>query len=558
MDKLGSEPFHQSPKMQPPASQAVKIHVPQELLSASTNLTPKKSIEKAVMLKGQEKHTSQDVHPDTQHVQATVKTSLVPDRVQAKEEAPVTYVDRSQLQKSTFETVTRNIKNCDQLLAEAAEKRFQNVERLCGAVEKGDWKKIIESYEGEDPRHLAIDALKAFHDKEICVEQFCTLTYLYALLKEFPGLKIHVQSLFNADGSINKNAQESFQQGLGKHPLFEQTFFTNTQANQIGKELFVRMQDRPASEQCFFYIEYTYLPGKWTISNQLRMLGLCLFDRFTTEKLTTYSKATVYRMIPSFSMIQACVDAYGKENTIALCPIIGVATRSDVRQNASERGRIIYTPFHGFSVPSSADGFVVRNSFDFLFHDIYHCLICSQVPEHLRQETGVMADLIASLQKQIETQPSDENVFFVPFLDALYGRMIDMEFAEFRRTKTPWTPEQLFLLEIEKQTTHAKSRMTIKLSALPTPNAREGLSESARANLEKWDKLKAVPLSQEERLKQICDSKIAKLLAGAIYRSGLLTRLGLTKEQLEQLKWKSGSTMHVIVELQKLFSAESA
>lgn len=525
-------PGQESPKK---SQETVMPHIPKELLSVSTEPSQKGGIEKEAVRIHSGSQPAQEsaveVHTGAQRVQEAVMVQLFPDRVQ-KEAIPVAssenvvFVDRSQLQKSTFETVTRNIPNCAQILKES-ENRFQNIERLCGAVEKGDWDKIISLYEKEDPSLLAKDALKAFHDQEISTEQFCTLTYLYALLQENPSAKIKVQRLFDMNGNIDPMAKYMFQQGLGGN----QSFFTPKETTRIGEELFVRMKDRPPSEQCFFYIEYPSPPlSPTSIGDVLReKVGLRILDRFQM-------KGKQYRMIPSFSMIQSCVDAFGKENTVALSPTIGASSRADIRKNASARGRDIYTPFPGCSPPLFADGFPVRDVFEFIFHDIYHGHVCSQVPNEIKDETGRMADQIASLQTECA---NDKDVMIAPFLDAFYGRIIDMEFSLFLANDTMDNQAARFLLTLEMQTSLAIERLILSMETITPLDKRKGLPESARKRLERLDKLKEAMSSDKPLKEQILQlwersaPEIIQRVAATICESGLLLRMHVMPPVLE-------------------------
>lgn len=385
------------------AKQGYPGEIPQKVQAATMHLAPVAPLASPI--------ETLALHPPLTGQALTGQAAGLDLRVVA--EAPP---DRPKLQESNFETVTKNIPNRDEILRTHG--RDKEIKTLCKELKDANWSKIISLYQGpgKDCDLLAKDALKAFSQGNITLEQFCSLTFVWSLMKEFPNQKINVQSLFKKpsfnpfkkkqqDKEIDPQALEAMKQGFYDSRDGQKNFFRKEDVPKLCEEFFKSMASKAPSEQVFFYIEDAPIErfGISPMRVQLdKFIGLRLFDSFSL-------KGSHKRMIPSFSMVGACVDAYAgvsgcANNTIAPCPKIGLSTRQDLLKNARERGRDVCVPFPGVAHPQKADGFPTNDFFEFFIHDVYHCLVVAIIPDEFRQEAARLADDIAALEGDDEMQ----------------------------------------------------------------------------------------------------------------------------------------------------------
>lgn len=444
-------------------------------------------------------------------------------------------------QTNSFESVTRQLKNIPELLAEAA-KRQTEVEHLCSLLPKNTedivprYKEIITLYRGKDA-FLDKDALKAFHDKRISCSQFCTLTYLAATLRDFPQEEIYIHPLFNQDGVIDPLSKQIIHDSFAVSPGRVE-FFYKKEARKIEYALFQEIQNAEISEQCFFYVAFPK-ENRATKAMQTALdstIGLRLFSWFSC-----FEKS--YRMIPSFSMMQTCIDVHGEANAVAAHPTIKLSTRADLRLNAETRGRDMFTPFTDCNTPSMADGFRISDFLEFLLHDFYHCLVCNYISNNIRQKLGHVADVIETLQKQYKNESTNsfENAMKYAFLETFHGRMVDMEFAFFRRLKPKGKLD--FLLTLDKALIEStKSRMFSKLQTLPQHSPKD--PKTPWSIIQKEIEQQAQTFRAQEctpenlfdcEFNDFCQKNqntLFKKLAHEIYKENILTYLGITKKDL--------------------------
>lgn len=471
----------------------------------------------------------------TQAVKEVLPKTVAPAEIHTEEELVIHPLPPPLLQQNSFKTVTRSIidrPDIQKLLG--SEDRQREINDLCTqlrvttAEEAAEgWNNIIRQYRGGDVDQLAYDGLKAFHAGKLTVEQFATLTYCWSLMKQFPAAEIVSVSVFDP------MMEKSFKKSLTGD---DRNFFEKNQAEGVNARFFANMKNRErsqASECAFFAVRSGHVAvDQFPESELLRevlvqRIGLKIFQ---TVKVPP---GDFVPMMPSFSMIQACVDAYGQDNTIACCPMIGPSSRNDLLRNLRERGRDVLIPFPHVPLPAWADGFSVNDYSAFLLHDMYHCLIISQVPEKCRQETARIVALISDLQLK---HAADPNPFTVPFLENLYGRMVDMEFNLYTspldaRLKNG---EELFLVELYQQIyIRTRQRMKLKLLALPS----EG--ELVPDHLQSWDRLLSFIMKEQHATassldvileKCIEETPVIQSLVDAMILDGFLEKFLFTQE----------------------------
>ena len=210
------------------------------------------------------------------------------------------------------------------------------------------------------------------------------------------------------------------------------------------------MKTKHPSEQVFFLVSPIPARPPSSSYHTSKALGLHLFS--------CGEKNDAMMLIPSFSMIQACVEAYGKENRIEPSPVIGLSSVDDLLYNAIHGGRDLFTPFPGVPFPGFADGETTDNFFDFLLHDLYHCLTISQIPQACRQEIARIAQLVSTMRLKYASSLEIDSVFRFLFLDSVYTTLVDMDFEIFRPAKRAkslfkkFSTAEILLLEIVRAT----------------------------------------------------------------------------------------------------------
>lgn len=381
---------------------------------------------------------------------------LSPEAVAAP---PATVPLKPKLQKNTFETVTRYMppKLLEQVMRDSFG-RDEKINQLVTDLKNNKWQDIISHYnKGEEIDYLAKDALIAFRDGSISMEQFSTLTTCWSTLKDFPNATLKVQSLFNEDGTPNQSAKLALKQGF-YNPTRNDRFFTGNEgdADTLINNFFTHMESRPASEKVFFYIDtaeptrvFVYTQEEQnalSIQDNLDAIGFRAFNEFSR----TDPQESYHRMFPAFSMVQGCIDACGgQENMIAASPVIGFSSEKDIFDNIANRGRDILLVFPGvyytvdpktgdtqtvyedapgvyYTVdpetrntqtiageiqttryPPTADGHSAKCSADFVRHDIYHEILIAHVPDPCRQNAGRIASLARSLEEEFLLKTKD-------------------------------------------------------------------------------------------------------------------------------------------------------
>lgn len=354
------------------------------------------------------------------------ETSLTPPPQEISLASPV------QEQKA-FNSVTRYLPNCKECLDMAA-KRSQEVQDLCDNLDLGEWKMILLAYEDE-PENLAIDGLKAFHDGKITMEQFTTLTFAYSLMKEFSEDRIYTQSLFNEDGTVNKNAENFIRQTLQPSGIYEGEELYMDDEKLL--EFLESMKAKPESEKVFFFIKtknhdhsertIDTLNKDHTITQEIfANTGINIFSQFNHN-------TTTYRMLPSLSMMQQCLHTLNGKQAVTISPVIGLSSTEDIVGNGRNSTREMALPFPDVILPKEADLHAAPHSIDFINHDFYHAIVASSIPNGYRKAFIEIAEDVAKINAEIKEELGrDEDNFICTILDEFYERIIDMEHGSFR------------------------------------------------------------------------------------------------------------------------------
>lgn len=370
-----------------------------------------------------------------------------------------------------FDQLTRYLPGKEAFLERAS--KGNRVSALCDFLAKGDWEGIIESYkekEGVQPDDLAIDALGAFHDKRISLEQFCTLIFRWSLGKDFPGEEIQTIRLFDKAGNINPSAEEFIVQTL-KASGSEKGKYVFLNKDEIAR-FFEKMKLLPESEKVFFCLKTKPVPlfdllaaacaisdNTRTITEEVRdSIGVNVFNTFTVNEET-------YRMVPSLGMMQQFLLVHsGDLQAVKIAPTIGLSSRQDIENNGMNGTREMALPFPGITLPKESDLVLAPYDVDFWAHDFYHAIIASQIPSKARKAFIDVSKAIQEVNAE-EVDPTIKN-----FLDEYYERVVDMEHGLYRKQAVgdsqfdTTTPGLTFLSSLTSAMSLSFLRMAVKLN----------------------------------------------------------------------------------------------
>ncbi len=204
-------------------------------------------------------------------------------------------------------------------------------------------------------------------------------------------------------------------------------------------QFFEIMRTKPASEQSFVIIPDArdpFVPGKdinisYNVNFQVQFNTFCGLE----------VNGKRMRMIPSFGMIQALLDATGTDG-FRFKPVLGESTPESLRLsilNENAREMCIHCPEIA-PAPTEADGSPAP-ALDFMYHDIYHTWVCRHVAKKHRQFFSELAAIVnpdhfssrAAKQAAEHLYLTLLDLDFVPFYrPEIWGRSIDIEKASFR------------------------------------------------------------------------------------------------------------------------------
>jgi len=313
-----------------------------------------------------------------------------------------------------FQYTTKQLTNTSKHLKKADEKRIHDLAR---ALDLGNWCDAIF----EDRSRLPYLALRCYHDETITPEQFATLMIYWSALKHHPHWDIlpcdweHNTSLIKKTFAIPKKIDKKFQNHYHKAPHLS----PKQQAR-----FFELMKEVPPSERTFFLVpDFQHRDGAaYSISQAIEHnLGINVFNRVVVDGKTM-------RMIPSFAMMQAFLQAFaGEELAVRMNPGLGVWEWEDIRNDHLEGRRVLGLPFPGVKLPHEADGYSVPQDYDFIYHDFYHAFILSLVPFQHRKAFMAIEKVLRDFQEEMTNKT--KKMYVQKFSEAL----IDMEFTSYRR-----------------------------------------------------------------------------------------------------------------------------
>ncbi len=475
-----------------------------------------------------------------------------------------------------FESVTRHLQRDDPRFQElfvddcgnlgSRTEEIRNLHIQLNAADNSNvahiWKSIISHYvRSGEIDNLAKDGFKAFRDGHITKEQFCTLALCWSFIKDFSAEAVEVLPLFDSNGEVSQKASQEIKMRLGKflHIFMinelkglDNNIYLDDVVDTLFDRIVSKMRGKHPSEQMIFHIDKKSAlrcPSSRTAQDSVK--GQSIGDRlsdfheiFGTNFPVQLGKLDCSLAIPSSSMMQAYLDAfssYFKNDGVVIDFVIGLSTRADLANNARERSRGFFISIAGIETPKFADGFPVRNYFEFLLHDLYHCFIASTVPMRYRIITADIANGVSKLKKSYENR---QNPLEELYLDTLEGCLVDMEFLMFRRSENQIynNDQEDFLIELQDQISgNVLIRMWAKMKLQPLPGERAYLSQSELDKLKKWDTIRPPETGGhrlfEENIKNLFQtSPIFQQLAEAVEQDGFFTKFDFSCVRINDVR----------------------
>ncbi len=321
-------------------------------------------------------------------------------------EMAIPYPDSSG-QALEYYQLTKRVSKTEMAAIEAKMKGLESKEDLIkvefqafenGMMEFDDWDKA------------AIRALYALKMGFISKETFATFLNFRVAHQQYK--EIEKIPLFLADGSRNPRVLAYLQKTGNFFPSLGEDFQTNFLNDSQIDQFFEIMKSKPKSAQVFF-IGNLEDPHPGSITQEIRReTGLEIFNVMDQK-----------RVIPSFEILQALLDAAFHENAVKMNPVIGLSSYADIEANAMFNSRDVALYFPGVALPDSADDFPVEG-IDFTYHDFYHAFIASNVPKNIQPLFNLCYSILGPLSSKY---PEKKEI-----IEKLRLKLLDMEHAEFR------------------------------------------------------------------------------------------------------------------------------
>lgn len=264
-------------------------------------------------------------------------------------------------------------------------------------------------------------ALSAVLEQRITPVQFGTLMFVRSGLSEKINIEdMRVVPLF--DKGAPATDAWNYINGTLTIKWNEQVSEPVIDKNELA-QFFEIMRTMPTSEQSFVLIPDTrdpFVPGKninisYNVNFQQRFNAFCGLE-INGKRM---------RMIPSFGMVQALLDATGTDD-FRLKPVIGESTPESLRLsilNENAREMCIHCPEIA-PAPNEADGSPAP-ALDFMYHDIYHIWVCRYVAKKHRQ---FFCELAATVNPDNFPSRAAKQA-----AEHLYLTLLDLDFVSYYR-----------------------------------------------------------------------------------------------------------------------------
>ena len=290
---------------------------------------------------------------------------------------------------------------------------------------------------GRDPKIVNVEdfdtfVMSALMKGDITLEQFSsTMIFKAAFQQEQDITPIE---LFGRNGRINHKAFVLIQATVEKN-------VSEILTEQVIETFFELMKDKPKSEQILHLMPnntkwediYEYLE-----SPDLSLISIAQVIKIQAHFSLLGTDSNSWKIfIPSFSMMQAMLDATCGENACKISPVIGTTTADDIKNDMSCSKRDMAIPYQGFPLPTKADGYSA-SSFEFIYHDFYHLYILSKIPASHRKAFQQIALAIEKVGRKISSECSEANQtkqYLEMGLSWFTEKVIDADFPSYRLKK---------------------------------------------------------------------------------------------------------------------------
>lgn len=284
------------------------------------------------------------------------------------------------------------------------------------SVEAGNWESL-----GNIPDYY-LESLKALKEGLISKEVFATIQ-MYRTTIEFAGKsEVTIVPLFKK-GEINSEALSKIRETLvlrdtnlytpERFPSENLSYLTRIELQNFLKHM---QSKHPLEQNLFLYtgpdLHKTTITYSITISTRLNVLFRC--NNFI-------------RMVPSFSMMQECINAKNGENAVRINPVIALSSIGDIASNGLNGTRDLALTIPGITLPETADGYEAIGP-DFFLHDFYHAISCSST---LQEHRAFFVRVAFLMKKALSSFPESEQPEIKKFLE----RVIDMELSSYLSTQ---------------------------------------------------------------------------------------------------------------------------
>ena len=258
-------------------------------------------------------------------------------------------------------------------------------------------------------------ALALVRERKLSSLQFGTLMFARSALEQVKVEEMKTVPLFQ-DDAPSTDAWNYIKATFVSPPFNAKPCMGTAELTRF----FELMRALPTSEQHFVLIPDTR--SQTLVDNIFRAVNGEGFNLFCGLEIN----GKPMRMIPSFGMFQAVLDATGNDG-FKIKPVIGESTTESLRLsvlNESSREVCVHCPLIA-PAPKKADGYTA-SAVDFTYHDFYHTWSCRHIPKEHRKFYCELADYInpACIHYACETAKKRAQ--------ALNEMLIDMNFKRYR------------------------------------------------------------------------------------------------------------------------------
>lgn len=247
--------------------------------------------------------------------------------------------------------------------------RDKVVESVVELASTRDYRKFSDLFTSKDFEYYGLYAVQK---GRLSALQFATLMFVRAGLgKEVKVEDLEVFPLFTDDAPSS-----------AAWLTIPSTFSSKFELTKEKRALFIEeMRAMPPSEKYFVVVPDTRNRNEDNVS--WRINAIVGFNIFST--IPSFCITTTTRMIPSFGMIQAFLNAK-ESNGVSFKLVIGESTAESIRISMLTKGAremCVHCPELA-PAPSIADNHFA-SPLDFMYHDFYHLIITSTIPAEDRR-----------------------------------------------------------------------------------------------------------------------------------------------------------------------------